>query len=225
MTQAQYSREICVDVWGDFACFTQADTKTERVTYDIPTPSACRGILSAIYAKPAEFYYEIRKIEVMKPVKRIGIKRNEVARKADKKLESIDVEAERTQRGTVFLKNVYYRIHALIIMRNDADERVNIEKLYNEFKRRVRKGKCFYQPYLGTRECLAYFSEPDPDKVPINQTEDFGMMLYDIFDISDNVPLDTENNTGKTNIKYYHAYMENGVIRIPSYETIKGGET
>ena len=76
---------VSVDVWGDFACFTQSDAKVERVTYKIPTPSACRGILEAIYAKPAEFKYQITGIDVFNPIETISIKKNEVTKNSSRR--------------------------------------------------------------------------------------------------------------------------------------------
>ena len=70
--------EVCVDVWGDFAMFTRPDSKVERVTYPVPTPSACRGILNAIYSKPNEFYYEVTQIDVMHPIRLMTLKRSQL---------------------------------------------------------------------------------------------------------------------------------------------------
>ena len=222
------SCDICLDVWGDFAVFTMPDAKVERVSYDVPTPSACRGILNAIYSKPIEFYYEITQIEVMNPIKKIQIKRNEVVRKADsKKLDSIYVEEDRTQRGTEFLKDVYYRIHAKMIVREDAPNKVTISSVYSQFMKRLTHGKCFYQPYLGAKECIAFFSLPDPDRKPLNLSKDYGIMLYDIFDITKNVPIDTSSKKGIANsskkVTYYRAVMNAGVISVPSYEDVRKG--
>lgn len=242
---------IVVDVWGPFACFTQPHTKVERVSYDVPTPSACRGVLNAIYCKPSEFYYQITKIEVMKPIRHINIKKNEVNTKVnandiDKTLESIqkinskktlkekDKEELReklqklddyciysgeavTQRNTLYLRNVYYRIHAKIIKQPGCEERVTEEGLVKQFIQRVAKGKCFYQPYLGMRECMCFFKEPDPNMVPIHESRELGMMLYDNFDIRSNIPLNTKTNEGKISRSFYYPVMENGVIRVPDY--------
>ena len=93
-------KEVVVDVFGNFACFTKPYAKVERVSYDVPTPSACRGILEAIYCKPVEFYYQIKKIEVMKPVRYFSMKRNEVYQKSAD-ANPIVVDEKRTQRNTV----------------------------------------------------------------------------------------------------------------------------
>ena len=217
---------VSVDVWGDFACFTQSDAKVEKVTYKIPTPSACRGILEAIYAKPAEFKYQITGIDVFNPIETISIKKNEVTRKVapgrkGKSIGTIVVEENRTQRNTIYLKNVYYRIYADMLIRSEADERVNTKKILKEFNNRVNKGKCFYQPYLGNRECMCFFAQVDEDKKPIPDSQDMGIMLYDIFDPYSIEPLDTSNGTGHVSVTYYHPYMINGHINVPAYGSLE----
>ena len=120
---------IVVDVWGDFAMFTQPTAKVERVSYPIPTPSALRGILNAIYMKPKEFYYQITGVDIMNPIKTFSMKKNETKEKVDaKKPKPIVQIAEKgnkglTQRNNIYLKNVYYRIYADIVRRDDFKER------------------------------------------------------------------------------------------------------
>ena len=108
---------ISIEVWGDFACFTPPYAKVERLTYPFPTPSACRGILSAIYSKPVEFYWQIDRIEILNPIQYISFKRNEVKTRVNNKV--IYTDEERTQRQTVALKDVRYRITASICPRTD----------------------------------------------------------------------------------------------------------
>lgn len=214
---------VSLDVWGDFACFTQSDAKVERVSYLIPTPSACRGILEAIYVKPVEFMYQITGIEVINPIRTISVKKNEVTRKAvpkkNKPVGPIIVDDNRTQRNTIYLKDVYYRIYADMLIRSKADSSVNAGKIEKEFKNRVTKGKCFYQPYLGNRECMCFFAPVDESKKPLQESRDFGVMLYDIFDPRFNEPLDTEKGTGMIQVTYYHSYMINGHINVPKYDS------
>ena len=90
--------DIVLDVWGDYACFSRPEAKVERMSYPVPTPSAIRGFLSGIYSKPPEFYWQVRRIEVMKPIQFISFKRNEVKGKLGRT--PIEVEDERTQRQT-----------------------------------------------------------------------------------------------------------------------------
>lgn len=95
--------EVVLDVWGDFACFSRPDGKVERPDLPVPTPSAVRGILSSIYSKPKEFYWQVSRIEVLNPIRYISFKRNEVKSKMGKKQEPLFTDEERTQRQTVAL--------------------------------------------------------------------------------------------------------------------------
>ena len=224
------SCNIVVDVWGDFAMFTRPDSKVERVTYNFPTPSACRGILNAIYSKPKEFYYEIRRIEIMKPIRTISLKKNEVqsvAYAAKSMLPGYCINSDecRTQRMSTYLVDVYYRIHAELVLRDDAPDDITIKRLEDQFNRRVTKGKCFYQPALGNRECICNFSLPDLSVSPISESRDFGITLYDVFDIRNNVPLDTSlmaqktGNTCNTMVSFFDAKMRDGVIDVPAWDS------
>lgn len=213
---------IVIDIMGDFACFAQSDSKVEKVTYDVITPSAARNILCSIYHKPLEFYYEIIRIDVMKPIRYIDIRKNEVYVKATEKQKKVPLYTEdiHTQRGTTYLTDVYYRIYAQIHKRSDCYASHVTEKgIVEQFKRRVEKGKCFQQPYLGTRECMCFFSPVQEELVPIQESKDLGIMLYDVFDITKNVILNTDkkNLSGKIEPSYYHAYMINGVINVPRW--------
>lgn len=207
---------VTVDLWGDIATFTQTESKVERRTYPVITPSAARGALCAIYMKPVEFYYQIRRIQVIKEGRPLLLRRNEVTRKADMKHQPISVEENHTQRGTEYLYDVYYRITAEMVPINGT----NPKKIQHEFQQRVKGGKCFYQPFLGTKECLAFFSSVDESKQAIDKSEDLGIMLYDIFDIRKNIPLDTAaKQKGGICVSYYHPYMINGTINVPAYDS------
>ena len=104
-----------------------------------------------------------------------------------------------------------------MLIRPEADERVNTGKLVKEFNNRVNKGKCFYQPYLGNRECMCFFAHVDENKKPIPDSQDMGIMLYDIFDPNSIEPLDTSNGAGCVSVTYYHPYMINGHVNVPAY--------
>ena len=133
--------EISVTVWGDLACFTSPTTKVERLSQAVPTPSAARGILSSIYSKPKEFFLMVTKIEVLKPIRYISVRRNEVKSILGNNMEPISAEDERTQRQTVFLYDVRYRITAQIVPRPDYHG--TVEQLYAQAERRIKGGKCF----------------------------------------------------------------------------------
>ncbi len=211
-------KEITIEVWGDFACFTMPEARVERLTYPFPTPSAARGILSAIYVKPKEFNWRINRIEVLNPIRYISFKRNEV--KCTVSSEPISTEEERTQRQTVALQDVRYRISASIIPRPAFAERET--QLYEQALRRIRGGKCFCTPSLGLREFVCYFEESDGTRQPIQQSMDAGLMVYDLFG-----PDDVEvTKKMKIRMSLFHAVMENGVIQVPPYdspEVLKGG--
>lgn len=218
------SCDVVVDIWGDFAMFTRPDCKVERATYYCPTPSACRNILNAIYFKPPEFYYEITGIEIMNPIQTISVMKNEVKKVATpanikKPGYSIISSDERTQRMNTYLRDVYYRIHAKLVKREDAPDCISISRLKAQFERRLAHGKCFTQPYFGTRECMAYFSEPDYSRDHIHDDYDFGIMLYDVFDITNNVPLNTEDKkkSCSTCVSFFNAKMCDGVVNVPAW--------
>ena len=224
--------EVAVDVWGDFATFKRPESIVDRDTYLVPTPSACRGVLNAIYSKPIEFYYEIFKIEVMNPIRTMEVFRNEITKKVDpSKITNskywIDTEKREnmTQRISTYLRDVYYRIHAYIVLRDDAPQDISIESIKSQFERRVAGGKCFYQPYLGTRECMCYFAPPDKAKKPYDISKDLGVTLYDVFDIESNIPLDTSRKTNNQKEvvcpSFYHTKIEHGVIDVPRWNSGK----
>lgn len=177
---------LAVVVRGPYACFTRPELKSERVSYPVMTPSAARGILEAIYWKP-EFDYIVTAVEVLKPIKWVSIRRNEVTsmtsldwvRKAmaDATVR-FDVEDDRDQRNTVFLRDVAYRIRAQVRPRPHSDRP---EATYREqFRRRVDRGACYSQPFLGTRECSAAFSADTGNPPVSGMTDDLGVMLHSI---------------------------------------------
>lgn len=212
------NKEIVMETWGDFACFTDPASKVERRSYPVPTPSAVRGILSAVYSKPPEFYWQVIRIEVLNPIRYISFKRNEV--KSTVKDTPIYADEDRTQRQTQALRDVRYRITAEICPRPDF--RGTVEQLYAQALRRIRGGKTFYQPSLGLREFVAYFEESDGSRPPIQESMDLGLMVYDVFDLHDWAV----RKKAKPCLSLYHARMENGVIAVPPYdspEVLKGG--
>lgn len=217
--------EIVIEVWGDFACFTNPAAKVERLTYPFPTPSAARGILSAIYAKPIEFYWQVNRIEVLNPIRYISFKRNEVKSTLGMKNGAgipIDTDEDRTQRQTVALQDVRYRIAASIVPQPAYRDKT--KQLYEQALRRIRGGKTFMQPSFGLREFEAYFEESDGTRKPIEDSLDGGIMLYDIFDLHDC----SVSKKTKPRLSLYHAEMKHGVIEVPPYDSplvMKGGKT
>ena len=214
-------REIVLEVWGDFALFSEPAAKVERMTYPFMTPSAARGLLSSIYSKPKEFYWQVNRIEVLRPIQYISFKRNEVKCTVSDK--PIFTDEERTQRQSVALKDVRYRIAASIIPQPDFAGKET--QLYEQAFRRIRTGKCYMQPSLGLKEFIAYFEEYDPSvhtDRPIEDSMDIGLMVYDIFDLHD---CSVQKKT-KFQLSLFHAVMDHGVIQIPPYDSpdvLKGG--
>jgi CRISPR-associated protein Cas5d len=202
-----------VRVRGDFACFTRPEMKVERVTYPVITPSAARGVLEAIFWKP-QFYWRIEEVAVLKPVRYFSILRNEVSsRQSDRSARGwqraaeggYDAAGDRTQRHTLALREVDYLIRAQVELKPDATDPV--AKYRDQFRRRVRDGRCFSTPYLGNREFAADFLEPDGTESPIDWTDDLGLMLYDIDYAAD--------GSGRGTPRFFHAQVEGGVLRIP----------
>lgn len=220
-----YDKEFCLEVWGPMACFTRPELKVERVSYDVITPSAARAIFEAIFWKPA-IHWQVTKIEVLNPIKWTTIRRNEVGAVATKN--SIFIEDKRQQKNSLLLQDVRYLIWAKLEFipqwkrketKNAQIDAKEAELLckdenpgkYNAmFERRASKGQCFNQPYLGTREFSASFRLVNPEKeelaVPIDESCDLGIMLYD---------MDFESNPEKPEAMFYRARMEKGVIVVP----------
>ncbi len=180
-------RVVKVKVAGDYACFTRPDLKVERMTYPCMTPSAARGVLDSILWKP-EFQWYVRRILILKPVRFVTIKRNEIKSKQGDT--PILIEERRVQRNSVVLRDVVYIIEASVYQPKPDDKnkpekyigRKDIDADHDGiFTRRLKKGQCWRRPYLGTREFAAEFMEPDGDEVPIDETMPIGSMLFDIF--------------------------------------------
>ena len=218
-------KEYCLEVWGDYACFTRPELKVERVSYDVITPSAARAIFEAILFKKYAMRWQVTKIEVLNPIKWTSVRRNEVGATANVKSTGIYIEDKRQQKNSLLLKDVKYRIWAKLVFipvserpkeafakhKPGADE--NPMKYYQMFERRAEQGQCFTQPYLGTREFSASFRLLNPDKdelCPALSAEqggnrDLGIMLYDM-DFSN--PKDIQ-------AMFYRAEMKEGVIIVP----------
>lgn len=206
-----YQSNIRVKFSGDYALFTRPEGKVERVSYPIMTPSAARGALESIFWKP-EFHYRIRSVSVLKRPQFYSIVRNEVSSKASVTKTFIenptDVFADdiRQLRHSLVLRDVAYIIDATIVVKSDSPDK--IIKYEQMFKRRLAKGQCFYQPYLGTREFSAQFEEPTGNEKPIDWTDSLGSMLFDF----------RYPEKGSVTIPYFfNARVENGVMKIPDY--------
>jgi CRISPR-associated protein Cas5d len=187
-------RRYCLEVAADFACFTRPEMKVERVSYDVITPSAARAVFEAIFWKPA-VRWQVRRIEVLKPIRWINLRRNEVASKAS--MRSVEqamaegagalglyVEDDRQQRAGLFLRDVAYRLHADLDVRLDRANAEPPQKSFAMFERRSEAGQCINQPYLGCREFSVsrwrLIGEPSAGPPPIAEDRDLGWMLHDM---------------------------------------------
>jgi len=209
---------IAIRVQGPYALFSRPEMKVERVSYDVITPSAARGIIEAIYWKPA-IRWVIDAIHVLRDIEFTNIRRNEVSEKASvsnavevmkgaNKLLYIAATEKRQQRAAMVLKNVDYVIEAHFELTNKAGPEDTEEKHYNIALRRLRNGQHFHTPCLGAREFPAKVTlienKNDIPKSPLTGTRDLGWMLYDL-DFS---------NSHDIQPMFYQAVMQDGVINV-----------
>lgn len=207
-------------VSGENACFTRPEMKVERVSYEVMTPSAARGILEAILWKPA-IKWNILQIDILNPIKWESVRRNEVGKvvpagavkSAMKKGTGelgLYVEDERQQRAGLFLRDVAYVIHAEFEMTEEAGSEDSVTKFEQMFIRRASTGQCFHRPYFGCREFPVNFEfiPKEADPLPtLGQTRDLGWMLYDL-DYSGKEPMP----------QFFHAEMIDGKIDLRNME-------
>ena len=217
----QHYPPLSVKVWGEFACFTRPEMKVERVSYPVPTASAARGILEAIFWRP-QFVWQVEAVWVLQPIRFISIMRNEVTSRASERrarrwLErggSYDLTGDRTQRHTLALRDVAYIIRAQVRVRPGIED--HPAKFRDQFRRRLQKGQCFTRPYLGCREFAAFFGEPDGRESAVDVTRDLGLMLLGLtYDVG---------ASGRGTPRFFRARMEGGVVRFPSWTPLAGGE-
>lgn len=217
----------CLEVFGDFACFTRPEMKVERVSYDLITPSAARAIFEAILWKPA-IKWHVRRIDVLEPIRWFSIRRNEVSAVASVSNAKtamnngtgslgLFVEDERQQRAGLILRDVRYRLYAELEVLPTAGEGNTETKFWEIFERRAKQGQCFHQPYLGCREFPAHFCLVDPVKepvVPIPETRDLGFMLYDLDFAAQGGPQP----------RFFRARLDKGTVHVPAWnsEEVRG---
>jgi CRISPR-associated protein Cas5d len=212
------SRTMRLRVWGTNACFTRPEMKVERVSYDVMTPSAARGVLEAIHWKPA-IRWQVEQIDVLKPIRWESVRRNEVGSVMSPRTEGLFIEDQRQQRAGLLLRDVDYIIHAHFEMTNKAGPEDTVVKHEQMFWRRAEKGQCFHRAYLGCREFAADFVLMPDDKPlpePINESRELGYMLHDI--CHDNV---ADRNGGlhfcseKCQPRFFRAPLEKGRLKVP----------
>jgi CRISPR-associated protein Cas5d len=205
---------VKLKVWGEYACFTRPEMKVERVSYDVMTPSAARGILEALYWKPA-IIWVIDRIHVLNPICFDNVRRNELggklsvgnvkaAMKDGSSAVEVFIEEDRQQRAAMVLRDVAYIIEAHFDFRGSEDN--NHAKHKEIFDRRASKGQYFHHPYLGCREFSAQFEPIQEIPSSAHKGEkDLGWMLYDI---------DFESGM---EAKFFRATMHDGVIEVPPW--------
>ena len=196
-------------VWGRNACFTRPEMKVERVSYDIMTPSAARGVLEAILWKPA-IRWKVMQIDVLNPIKWESVRRNEVGAVMSPRASGLFIEEQRQQRAGLFLRDVAYTIHAYFEKTDKAGEEDTVIKFQEMFLRRAERGQCYHRPYLGCREFAAdfeVFTNGKPIPEPISETRDLGWMLYDM-DFNGKEPMP----------RFFRANLDNGRMMIDEKE-------
>jgi CRISPR-associated protein Cas5d len=209
--------EVRLRVWGDFACFTRPEMKVERVSYEVMTPSAARGVLEAVLWKPA-IRWEVFRIDVLRPVRWVSVRRNEVGSVVPTRAVlaamgggggalGVYVEEERQQRAGLFLRDVEYVIHARFHLTPRAGREDSVAKFADMFRRRASRGQCMMQPYLGCREFAAHFGPVGDGEavVPIDETRDLGWMLHDL------------DYDGGAAPRFFEAELNAGSLHVPPF--------
>ena len=226
---------VKVEVWGDYACFSRPELKTERVTYDMITPSAARGLLESIYWHPG-LNWVIDRIYILQPIRTerrsaekeaadirlTSIKRNEVKSKISasgaksamnggKAPLYLNASSERNQRSSLILRDVHYILEAHFDMTKRAEPGDNPGKFQDIMRRRLKKGQCYQQPCFGCREFPAHFREWEGGEIKtVPLTRDLGYMLYGM-DYSE---------PGMIRPKFFRAQLADGILDLKDCEVV-----
>ena len=211
------SKVLSIRASGLLACFTRPEMKVERVSYEVITPSAARGLFEAVLWKPA-IRWRIHQVRVMAPIRWASFLRNEVAHRASVNAENVFIEEHRTQRNTVALRDVDYRITASFELTDQAAGDEGVRKFEEMFERRLAQGQQFHQPYLGCREFAAHL-QPDPgdgEAIDPGVVRPLGVMFFD-FDYAESPPRPL----------FFAARLDRGFLQVPSLQdarefTLKG---
>ena len=213
---------IQAEFWGPYASFNRPELKAERVSYDVPTPSAARGMLEAIYWHPG-LRWHVDRIYVLNPIATTNIRRNEVKSKISARNVRTAMAGGQTplplaasqeilQRAALVLKDVHYVVEAHFEMTDKAAPGDNAGKFQDIMRRRLEKGQCYHQPCFGCREFPAAFKRWEGGTPPsIAESRDLGYMLFDL-DYSD------PQNIQPT---FFHARLKNGVLEVDGQEVVR----
>lgn len=213
---------IQLEVWGNYACFSRPELKVERMSYDVPTPSAARGIIEAVFFHPG-LRWHVDKIYVLNDIQFTNLRRNELKSKlsadtvckvmhGNRRMLYIDASQQIAQRAATVLQDVHYVIEAHFEMTDRAAPSDNPGKFQDIIRRRMERGQCYHTPYLGCREFPAYFRKWPGGPIPtIHETRELGLMLYDLdySDLSDIRPM------------FFRAKLNNGVIDTADCEVLR----
>ena len=204
------SKTFRVQVSGPLAVFTRPEMKVERVSYEVPTPSAARGILEAILWKPA-LRWAVEAIEVLRDIRWVSFRRNEVASRMPLAPRAdYFADQDRTLRNTVALRDVAYVVSARFELTERAGEADGVAKFEEMFARRLARGQTFHQPYLGCREMAAAVGPADDAPAPISLTKPLGLVFWD-FDYRTRPPRPL----------FFEASLERGVVRVPGVDEVR----
>lgn len=215
---------IRLEVWGDYALFTRPEMKVERVSYDVMTPSAARGLIEAIYWHPG-LKWHIDRIHVLSPIRFTNIRRNEVSSKiqagalrramnGNTELLFISTKQDIQQRASMVLKDVHYVIEAHFTITDKASDSDNIGKFSDIIRRRIEKGQHYHQPCFGCREFPAYYRAWPGEEIPVagelyeQEEKDLGFILYDM-DYSDPKSIQPQ---------FFRAVLRRGVLHCKDCE-------
>lgn len=213
---------IQLEVWGAYALFSRPELKVERVSYDVPTPSAARGIVEAVYYHPG-LRWVIDRIHVLNPIRFVSIRRNEVTDKISGRNVRqaaqgggqplyLVTSQKIVQRSSLLLQDMHYVIEAHFEMTDKAAPSDNPGKFQDIVTRRMERGQCFHTPYFGCREFPVSFRRWPGGPIPtIDETRDLGLMLYD-FDYSDPAAITPT---------YFRARLEHGVLNTQNCEVFR----
>jgi CRISPR-associated protein Cas5d len=211
---AEHSRQYSLRLRGELACFARPELKTERVSYDIPTPSALRGILEAILWKPAVRWC-VDELQLLQPIRYLQFRRNEVNGRASDRVANTTcktgdawnyyADEDRAQRNTIALRDVDYAVtaHMELTARRGAED--SVRKFEEMFERRVEKGQYVTPPVFGCREFPAIVEPYRGDPAALPHDQDFGWMLHDIRFGVENTPV------------FFHAEMRGGRLVVPPF--------
>lgn len=211
-----------LEVWGDYALFTRPELKVEKVSYDVMTPSAARGILEAVFWHPG-MRWVVDRIHVCAPIQFTNIRRNEVKATASARSAKVVMESGKgqlylatpeiiQQRASLVLQKVHYVIDAHFEMTDKAAPSDNPGKFQDIMKRRMARGQCYHQPCFGCREFPAHFGPCEaisPCPPELKGEHDLGWMLYDM-DYSN--PQDIQP-------RFFRGRLKDGVLHVPAWDS------